>query len=138
MDRNRFGAKTIEEAVERWRRGDPVWSVEMGGLGPGYEQAIQIGVFETAGEFLDPKKRKLLDKKEKADGEDGIHEVMDETLTHVSKRCKLGLSGAQAGAIKSMVYKFLKHGYEEMLLKAPQDRLIQVSRDFPCVVGEKK
>lgn len=33
--------ETCEEALARWDAGETVFTAEMGGLGPGYEQAIQ-------------------------------------------------------------------------------------------------
>lgn len=38
--------ETAKEYVEAWDRGDIVTTVERGGLGPGYEQCIQIMVVE--------------------------------------------------------------------------------------------
>lgn len=38
--------ETAADALARWDEGDTVFTVEMGGFGPGYEQAIQLLVFE--------------------------------------------------------------------------------------------
>lgn len=38
--------KTVEDVLRRWDEGSSVWSVEMGGLGPGYEQCIQVLAME--------------------------------------------------------------------------------------------
>lgn len=130
--RKRFGASNIEEAVARWKSGETVWSIEMGGLGPGYEQAIQIDIFETLAEFLGPEKRTLLMTSEEKE----LNAHLDDALSPVSKRCSLGLSGAQAGAIKYIVYQFVKFGYIETLEKAGEDRRILVERNFPCVVED--
>ena len=37
---------TAAELVAAWDRGDLVPTIEMGGLGPGYEQAIQVLMIE--------------------------------------------------------------------------------------------
>jgi hypothetical protein len=37
---------TAQEALSRWDAGDIVWTVSMSGMGPGYEQAIHVLVFE--------------------------------------------------------------------------------------------
>ncbi len=37
---------TAQEALAKWDAGEILTSVEMGGIGPGYEQAIQIAIFE--------------------------------------------------------------------------------------------
>ncbi|KKK93920.1 hypothetical protein LCGC14_2688070 [marine sediment metagenome] len=42
MEKLQLHPKTLDEAIERWDAGRSLFSVEMGGLGPGYEQAIQI------------------------------------------------------------------------------------------------
>jgi hypothetical protein len=42
-----FGADAAEW-LRRWDEGRSVWSIEMGGLGPGYEQCIHV----TAAEIL--------------------------------------------------------------------------------------
>ena len=44
---NLIYGKDAAEWLERWDAGKPVWSVSMGGIGPGYEQALQIAAAET-------------------------------------------------------------------------------------------
>jgi hypothetical protein len=44
--------ETAAEALARWDDGKTVWTVEMGGLGPGYEQAIHVTAFELIREAL--------------------------------------------------------------------------------------
>ena len=39
---------TAGELVEAWDRGETIWTLDMGGMGPGYEQAIQIAAVEFA------------------------------------------------------------------------------------------
>lgn len=106
---DRFYVKTCAEAVARWDADQLVWSVTMGGLGPGYEQAIQICVFEMlrhpAAKTLHP----ILDELDKA----------------------LRLSGAQANAALQLASAMLRDGYQETLGQFAHDRLIQVSRSFP-------
>src|SRR5687768_3007466 len=38
--------ETVEDALRQWDAGETVFTVEMGGLGPGYEMAIQGLAFE--------------------------------------------------------------------------------------------
>ena len=45
--------KTASEALARWDAGGSVFTLEMGGLGPGYEQVIHIVVFELIRAFKD-------------------------------------------------------------------------------------
>lgn len=40
-------ALTAEEILAKWDANETLWSVELGGLGPGYEQAIQAGAMEA-------------------------------------------------------------------------------------------
>src|SRR5688572_10010547 len=40
-------------ALERWDAGQTVFTIELGGLGPGYEQCIHIAAFEAIRAFVD-------------------------------------------------------------------------------------
>ena len=44
---------TNEDALAAWDRGETVWACDMGGMGPGYEQCIQIMGFEMLRAMLD-------------------------------------------------------------------------------------
>ena len=48
QEADKFYGKDAVEWLRRWDAGEGVWSIEMGGIGPGYEQCIQI----TAAEIL--------------------------------------------------------------------------------------
>jgi hypothetical protein len=119
--------KTAREALKEWDSGEYVFTVEMGGLGPGYEQVIHIACFELIRDNLG---LKLPSAKTP---EKWYPNWGDKTF----KRIKLGMSGAQAGAAKSMAYKYLKYGYAHMIEKAPEDRRIQVSKYFPASFMKK-
>lgn len=110
----RFGARTAQEVLDRWDRGDTVWSVEMGGLGPGYEQRIQITAFEILRELLDRMRDDVQAAQSKA----------------VARLDRLGLSGTQTGAATDLAEAIYRCGYREVLESVPGDRLIQVKRDF--------
>ena len=107
----------LREALVRWNDNDTVWSLEMGGLGPGYEQCIQFGIFELIKVMID----KPIEQYEK---------MVDAETHNLCKRFKIlsGLSGAQAGAIQNVAYHYMKNGYEQTLAKFGNDRLIQVNR----------
>lgn len=45
-DSNGVYATDAGEQLRRWDSGDPIWTIEMGGMGPGYEQAIQVLAIE--------------------------------------------------------------------------------------------
>lgn len=125
--------KDAAEWLERWDAGRGVWSIEMGGLGPGYEQAIQI----TAAEIL----RHLLEKQYndsqwgnedawKHDREEIERWSFDKEAIH-----KLGLSGAQFGAAMQIATRLYMDGPIKVM-KNPdiQDRKIQVCKNFPSAV----
>lgn len=119
---------TSEQALASWDAGDPVWSVEMGGIGPGYEQCIQVMGFEFLRWMLanppadgwdtmeGDKWRKYSDKCDKAN-----NEIVG----------KLGPSGAQHGAAMNIASVYAKQGYAKGLSMVSDDRHILVSRGFP-------
>lgn len=122
-----------DDAVEwlrKWDADDIVWSVEMGGLGPGYEQAIQI----TAAEIL----RHMIAKQYNADewDDDEKRKADSDNLDEYGKGnetiSKLGLSGAQWGAALNIASCFYRRGPTNALAdKKVRDRKIQVCRKFP-------
>jgi len=115
--------ETAIDALQRWDAGETVFTVEMGGLGPSYEQAIQVLVFELLRDLA----QKPLPKKPKPDWGNS-------TVTRIDKKMG-GYSGAMVGAAKSLAYRAIRDGWKKMLESAPQDRLIQVRRDFPTLEG---
>lgn len=121
-----------EDVIAAWDEGQSVWSVELGGLGPGYEQCIQLMGFEAW---------KLMRTNPPADGWDGLEgdawrtyrdsiEAMEPLRGIVDK---LGVSGAQFGAAMNIASVFARQGYAAGMAKAPKDRHIQVSKNFPAI-----
>ncbi len=114
---------TAREMVEKWDSGETLFTIEMGGLGPGYEQAIHICVFDIMRELLDtplPEDEKELDKL--------FNDVADKVC--VGK----GYSGAQVGQARNLAYRYLSKGSKATLDSLPEemrDRIIQVSKHFP-------
>ena len=125
-----YGADATEW-LRRWDEGRSVWSVEMGGLGPGYEQAIQI----TGVEVL----RHMLQEKYDYTKWDEQQDVWQRDLETVRKFGyanetikKLGLSGAQWGAAVSLACCIYRRGPVDALTdQAIEDRKTQVSKNFP-------
>lgn len=111
----------------RWDAGRGVWSISMGGLGPGYEQCIQI----TAAEML----RALLESKIDLDDESGrkqFNATLDERVGKLPVIEKLGLSGAQWGAASNLAAFIYKNGPRAMMADpVVKDRHIQVQKHFP-------
>lgn len=120
--------KSSQDWLNRWDSGDSVWSIEMGGLGPGYEQCIHI----TAAEIL----RVMLDKQYDTSTWDKywkeISNEIENTVLKVPRVEKLGLSGAQWGAAMNLATMLYMHGPIKALTdERIKDRLIQVSKFFP-------
>lgn len=118
--------------LRRWDAGRSVWSIEMGGLGPGYEQAIQI----TAAEVLRHLLEQQYDSKawESKDTWDRDLKQIREAGFKNQRIDALGLSGAQWGAAVGLATSLYMHGPRGILKDSDvKDRLIQVSRSFPSV-----
>lgn len=118
---------SIPDVLAAWDRGETIWSVEMGGLGPGYEQAIQVLIVELL--------RDCYGKPLPEPGTPASDSWGDDTVKRIDSQC-LGFSGAQVGVAKSVAYKMLLNGYHETLESMREhdaDRLIQVSNVWPKV-----
>lgn len=112
--------------LKRWDEGDTCWSIEMGGLGPSYEQCIQITVAEILRHLLERK----YDRATWAEERD--HKEIETTVLANIRISALGLSGAQWGAAMNLAFQFYRRGplavmTDEMI----KDRHIQVQRTFP-------
>jgi hypothetical protein len=127
-DTERFGA-TCEEWLRRWDEGRSVWSVVMGGLGPGYEQAIQIAAAETLRRLIDIK-FDLTQTDEQ--WEKTWKEQVQGHLDNLPKYEALGLSGMQLGAASNLAMMLYRRGpvkaFKDPVVK---DRLILISKNFP-------
>src|SRR3990167_269657 len=93
---------TAAEALARWDAGQSVFTVEMGGLGPGYEQVIHIMAFEIIRELLSREVDWALCNRAHAGDEAAKREwraFCDDVDKAVMPRItSLGSSGAQHGA----------------------------------------
>lgn len=116
---------TVNEALELWDKGTPLMTLEMGGIGPGYEQCIHIGVFEIIRHFL--KNPPLSSEAKEA------YPAIDEALTKINIEKNLQLTGAQAGAIKSLAFHFFHYGYAATINTYKNKRGIMISRNFPSL-----
>ena len=119
--------ETAQDMLAAWDRGDSVWSVEMGGFGPGYEQAIQLLVMEIVRDELG---------KPLPNPGTSFRDWGDATVHRVNDWPGCGFSGAQVGAAKSLAYRFLCDGpgkaLESYRAQEPDgDRVIQVSQSWP-------
>ena len=125
-DRGRH--ETIEEMLVAWDRGESVWSVEMGGLGPGYVQAIQILAMECLRE-LSVKGFNWTD--DKAKNSESCRAMLDPVVDRVDKWPGCGFSGAQVGAAMSIAARFHRQGPLAALDSAPENRHIQTRKTWP-------
>ncbi len=116
--------------LERWDAGHSVWSIEMGGLGPGYEQCIQI----TAAEILRHMIAEGYDWRQ-WENKDTWRRVRDkiEEYGFANETIKqLGLSGAQWGGACNLAACIFRMGPRGVMNdERVKDRKIQVQRTFP-------
>ena len=120
-----FIAETAQEQLRQWDANETIWTVEMGGMGPGYEQAIQTAAIELIRDNLD-----------KPLPEDGDKEAWrswgDSTLNRIDDQLG-GLTGAMWGAARNLAARILKFGPKKVLEDLPKDRMIQASKNWPRV-----
>jgi hypothetical protein len=117
--------------LRKWDNGETVWTIEMGGLGPGYEQCIHIICAEILRHFLDKNydHSKWVNKNEW----EKVSKETDEIMISVPVVKKLGCSGAQWGAALSLAAYLFKKGPREMMNDSKvSKRHIQVSKIFPA------
>jgi hypothetical protein len=115
-----------KKMLEAWDANESVWSIELGGIGPGYEQCIQLLAFEMVREYHD----KTLPQPEKVP-----RTWADDVVSRLDKACG-GFSGAQVGQAKWLAYRILAEGYEVFIERARKREgvdMIQVSKKFPGV-----
>lgn len=137
---------TVDEALAAWDAGDEVQTIEMGGLGAGYEMAIQCVAFEMMRELRDNSRLRLLN----AETDDGARfppefgEILDAVVARLDAFDETtqtyalgGLSGAQVGAAKSMAVNLTRHGYDNAR-KQCADRLIFVRKQDPMSLYEPR
>ena len=123
--------ENASEALKAWDSGEITWTIEMGGIGPGYEQVIQVMMFE----FLRYMLENLIDK-ERLDSDKEYwpkyREQMEGELFAKDSICsKINPSGAQVGAAQSLASGFAIKGYQPTLDSVDRDRRILVSKNFP-------
>lgn len=116
--------------LKRWDSGRSCWSIEMGGLGPGYEQCIHITLAEILRHML-TKQYDATAWTDEAAWKRDREEI--NTMSHENATIKaLGLSGAQWGAALQLACKFYMEGPRTIMTdERVKDRHIQVSRTFP-------
>lgn len=133
MAKDDLHPQSLEEALERWDAGESLFTIEMGGLGPGYEQALQITMMELLRGMHTADLPKLVS------GGLDLEKIQDVCDAIVREKCKgLGLSGAQVGAASNLAVKFLTMKWEDVLNLVPKDRHIQISKNWPKIDGSDR
>lgn len=118
--------------LKRWDEGRNVWSIEMGGLGPGYEQCIHITAAEILRHMLERKYDSSAWNDREAWGRDRA-EISEAGFAN-ERIEKLGLSGAQWGAGLQLAAQFYSRGPRAVMKdEQVKDRHIQVQRTFPAI-----
>lgn len=117
--------------LARWDSGRTCWTIEMGGLGPGYEQCIHVTLAEILRHMLEQKydhtvwSDKDLWKRDR--------ELIEKWSFENATIKALGLSGAQWGAALNLATHFYMHGPRSVMKDdRVKDRRIQVSKGFPA------
>ena len=105
---------TIENAVTCWKKKESVWTVEMGGLGCGYEQCIQVIIFEICSNLVGKKFTK-----------EEYDKLTRPIITELDKQFG-GFSVAQVSVAEHIAFSFLTIGYNETIKKYPNNRRIMV------------
>lgn len=134
-DQDIYG-KSAQEWLDRWDKDQSVHTVTMGGLGPAYEQCIQITVAETL--------RFLLARNYDATKWESDESLWKEAKEEIERHSfdnpiiqKLGLSGAQWGAAFNLALNLYRRGPIAALTDPKvKDRGIMVSRRFPDPYGD--
>ena len=121
----------VTERVRAWDADESVWTLDMSGMGPGYEQAIQILAIETCRDALEGP----LPSSESTDEEKA---AWGEAAVTRSDEAAGGYSGAQVGAARWLAYRICAAGWDELKARALAEndpgRVIQASRFFPSAV----
>lgn len=114
------------DIVAAWDAGQTIWSLNLGGLGPGYDQAIQVAVIEILRDHLGDPLPTEQDERQAWAGK---------TLARID--ATLGLSGAQWGAAKWLAFQILRTGWQDVQRRCEEqgkgEQLQQFRRDFPAV-----
>lgn len=124
---------TNAEALAEWDSGGSVWSCEMGGMGPGYEQCIQVMAFEMLRAIVANPPANWKDFQDEQDKWRAYRDQIEALPSVKGVIEKLRPSGAQFGAAMSMACMFARNGYAEAMATVPDDRRIQVSKNFPTL-----
>jgi len=112
-----------EAMLKKWDSGERIDTVELGGMGDGYEYGIQLATVEIVRYYIGFELPEDIKAFLFTYGDGAIMRV-DKILPENG-----GLSGAQLGAAKWLAYRWLAEGYEANIIRARSeipDRIINV------------
>jgi len=118
--------ETLKELLTMWDDGQTIWAPQLGGLGPGYDQAIMVATIEFA--------REALSHGEKIKR---TPEVWAEICDHVTNTNPLvkGISGAMYGVAKWLAARWYYDGPRRVIQDYNREgqghKILQYSRHFP-------
>lgn len=120
--------ENVNAMLAKWDSGQPIWTVELGGLGPGYEQAIQTAAVEMARDNVGI----VLPE----DKDERNHEWDRLCSASLSKHDEAlgGLTGAMFGAASWLAYQWCHNGGPDGLIERAKEQnreTIMVSKSFP-------
>lgn len=120
--------KTALDALKLWDKGETLWSIEMGGIGTSYEQAIQIIAMEI---IRDHGREKIVNDRV------NYRKWAEDTASRVDKIKGLGgFTGAMWGGAKELAFRAIRDGWAKRNDSAREqfkedncdDRMIQIRK----------
>ncbi|MBU6231574.1 hypothetical protein KGP36_02805 [Patescibacteria group bacterium] len=125
---------TVDELLKQWDAGETIWTINLGGLGPGYDQAIQVSAIEFA-------RANQKDPMPRTDDPKVDYEAWDKRCTetlHAFDEKLGGLSGAMFGAAKWLSWQWCHNGGPKHLIdrakeQGKDDQIMQCSNIWPKV-----
>ncbi len=115
---------TNNKVIKKWNNNEILNSVSMGGLGPAYELIIQKNIFDIFSYLIENKIKKSELVNKKTNEYKKKYDNICNDIFH-----DRGMSGAQADVAKSVAYQFFAYGYQYMMDKVPENRIIMVSKN---------
>jgi hypothetical protein len=124
----------VKSMLVEWDSGRIVWTLEMGGMGPGYEQALQICMIEICRAAIkEPRRQDETDQQYS----DRFKVLRDKVVHEIDSMCG-GFSGAQVGAATQLAYRFVTDGPEKAFASFKKqrpdeygERHTMISKDWP-------
>src|SRR5258708_1760951 len=119
---------SVNDLLTAWDSGDTIWSVELGGLGPGYEQAIQIAAVEIARKLRHYKPTGTKEEQTKY-----VDKICYAVIHNIDKELG-GLSGAMVDQAKWLAWQWCHNGGPKHLIERAKKKgheTIQVSKAWP-------